>query len=872
MSILFYSVSFLMSLNVLNSEAKIQKDRIKSDIFDILTADVQNTENVKRLIKKTELSLLNALWSDELVMDNKTKKQISDVEAKLGNTWPLYTELVAKRLAEWWTDGTGGKVAAAQALIVAGGNNHAIAWYRQEKAEAYTNWKKYDSLITAMWTGIWSDSENRKLEYASLKLLTEAFVDVDDLLIQRPWTINMSTNTNWDVRVQFLWVFDPKMKLQSKLLNSDASEAEKLWPKKYKLKLKNKDGILNTYVIDGLELLSKADGTDLKLKFHTWLKIYEQDGKTLAGDIDFSQNISLWLKNIISHDDLDQKVSHSKMLQFKLKPDISTDIQKRSAFDTLNVAPANHITRGLELSYDKFFKQMEETAFLEIFQWLWMPSIDWLSDEEKKSLIKFIKSKITVLNSAKIDVADTNSFWNEYMKKKKEQWRYLYSEADYTWYLLSNINEDMKLYMKDYVKNKLKGQDLNIKKELPEFFADTLVSWSDDHVERKKTSRFMKSHINTKLSKDLKKDNYLKFLVGENHELSNQKVILDKNKEIWYDMGLSVLSPNSFQLKLKIGGKEQILLWNSHFSLIDNVLNSYDIPEGKVRLHIAYNIYKSMISMTEKAGMSLTTKRGNIRKTLSLSGNNIVLSKSRLKADRTSTNTMVFDEAEFQKTNDMKQLSGGLKDAAIFYHDIMQENYISFRNSTKWKFLGNRYTQTRLPSSWLFSPIKKLLNSNKSLDFNFEKIVTIWEDSIQIKFEKNKFTLVHWEKKYSSFDLAKILNKSVFRGMERKLFGEIYQELINKLRGNSKIKNKDFYVVDPIKAKTYIINKDWKVGYINQENKEIISRNGQKKWRGVVKNTSYSMTMLTNINELYQDPYLMSLLVKTMNEELRSIR
>lgn len=862
-----------MSLNVLNHEAKIQKDKIKSDIFDILTADVQNTENVKRLVKRTELSLVSVLWSDELVVDAKTKRQISDVESKLWDAvGTLYDQLITKRNDEWGADGTGGKVAAAQALILGGGIPAVLNQYRQEKADAYTNWRRYDSLISAMWTGAGSDNTNRKLEYTNLKLITEAFVDVDDLLVQRPWTINMSANTNWDIKTKFLWPLDPKMKLQSKLLNSDGTESERQWPKKYKLKLKNKDGSLNTYVVDGLELVSKSDGTELKLKFHTWLKIYEQDGKTLAGDLDFSQDISLWLKNIVSHDDLDQKASHSKMLQFKLRPDISTDIQKRAAFDTLNVAPANHITRGLELSYDKFFKQMEEMAFLEVFQWLWMPSIDWLSDEEKKSLIKFVKSKIIPLDLDKVHVADTNSFWNEYMKKKKEQWRYIYSEADYTGYLLSNIHEDMKLYMKDYVKNKLKSKDLEIKKELPEFFADALVSWWDDHVERKRTSRFMKSHIDTKLSKELKKDNYLKFLVGENHELNSQKVSLDKGKEISYDMGLSVLSPNSFQLKLKIGDKEQTLLWNSHFSLIDNVLNSYDIPEGKVRLHIAYNIYKSMIVMTEKASMSLTTKRGNIRKTLSLSGNNIVLSKSRLKSDRTSTNTMIFDEAEFQKTNDMKQLSGWLKDAAIFYHDIMQENYTSFRNSTKWKFLGNRYTQTRLPSSRLFSPIKKLLNSNKSLDFDFEKTVTIWEESIQIKFEKNKFTLVCGEKTYSSFDLSKILNKSVFHGKERKLFGEIYQELISKLRGNSKIKNKDFYVVDPIKAKTYIINKDGKVGYINQENKEIVSRNGQKKWRWIVKNTSYSMTMLTNTNELYQDPYLMSLLIRTMNEELRSIR
>jgi hypothetical protein len=47
-----------MSLNTLNHQANIHKDKIKSQLFDVLSAEITNTENVKRLIKKTEFGLL----------------------------------------------------------------------------------------------------------------------------------------------------------------------------------------------------------------------------------------------------------------------------------------------------------------------------------------------------------------------------------------------------------------------------------------------------------------------------------------------------------------------------------------------------------------------------------------------------------------------------------------------------------------------------------------------------------------------------------------------------------------------------------------------------------------------------------------------
>ena len=47
-----------MSLNTLNHQANTHKDKIKSQIYDVLYAEITNKENVKNIIKNTYISFM----------------------------------------------------------------------------------------------------------------------------------------------------------------------------------------------------------------------------------------------------------------------------------------------------------------------------------------------------------------------------------------------------------------------------------------------------------------------------------------------------------------------------------------------------------------------------------------------------------------------------------------------------------------------------------------------------------------------------------------------------------------------------------------------------------------------------------------------
>lgn len=53
--------------------------------------------------------------------------------------------------------------------------------------------------------------------------------------------------------------------------------------------------------------------------------------------------------------------------------------------------------------------------------------------------------------------------------------------------------------------------------------------------------------------------------------------------------------------------------------------------------------------------------------------------------------------------------------------------------------------------------------------------------------------------------------------MERDICGKVYEELIKKMRENSKVARTNFGVKDCITGRTYILDADGQLGYINAE-------------------------------------------------------
>ncbi len=193
-------------------------------------------------------------------------------------------------------------------------------------------------------------------------------------------------------------------------------------------------------------------------------------------------------------------------------------------------------------------------------------------------------------------------------------------------------------------------------------------------------------------------------------------------------MELKVLSPTSFVLELAIDGvKLPAKSSDSYFGLIESILGDYDVRSDKTRLHIAYNIYKSMLGIAQKRGLKLTRKEGKKhRRTLALENNNIRATNWELRDDRTSDYGNLFDEKEFQASSNMEDYTKGLKHLATEFHTLNKSERDKHRETTKrkWLFARNK-TKTKLPARWFFSPVKFLLNKNRNLNFDFDTTLNI---------------------------------------------------------------------------------------------------------------------------------------------------
>ena len=191
----------------------------------------------------------------------------------------------------------------------------------------------------------------------------------------------------------------------------------------------------------------------------------------------------------------------------------------------------------------------------------------------------------------------------------------------------------------------------------------------------------------------------------------------------------------------------------------------------------------------------------------------------------------------------------------------------------------------RLPTSFWFSPIKKILNRKDVTDFDFDTTVNSNWKRININFAKNKFTInMEWlDKPIESRDLWKILNKRqkktrIFDGMERDMLEGIYVALVNKLRENWKIASTDFWVRDDITWNMYVLNRDGRFGMIPREDLEsqwnpMIGPRWKESWILNHQRLDRSGLVLfekgsTEEKELLKNPFLMQKFMKTMNRRM----
>jgi len=559
---------------------------------------------------------------------------------------------------------------------------------------------------------------------------------------------------------------------------------------------------------------------------------------------------------------------HTKELEinFSNPSFLNTEALRRTAFDTYNSSwYGRRIENQFNTTFEKERYNIEREALERALKHGDWPKYELLNTPELKEQFyqKIRKSAHPSLPWLYFDALYTAYPINEY-----NRFRDRFTDDNRDWNKdNTNISSDRKY--RDFIHNNLEQKT----KESIAFWLDQLLidsalannylKWELttflDEIEKQKLDSNLhedivsdisdvkgwRHHLNKKRRHSVlwwfrlgpKDETPMRFFNWSKINIQNQKVNISTNTG---PEDLNNKEPVEYWLELEISWKNKIeatiaLEWESPFTLkswdpaalVRNVLRNQQIKYWKVRAHIAYNIIKWIINMATEIDMPLTYSVAPwINREIKLDWDNIVLEEQNDNWSKRVT-TKLFDYKLFELTNtfdssivnDNRSLRRWIDSLMSHVTLALNERHEQFCKATEFRW----NTTTNFPTSYRTSPLKKLLNARTNTNFDFETTVR-WKNwkNIQVSFSKNKFTINYeWLKKpISSKSLKKILNHTqwwfrVFDGVERNLCAWIYWELINKLRTNSKIAKTNFAVRDDVTWRTYVLDDDWKFGYLS---------------------------------------------------------
>lgn len=490
-------------------------------------------------------------------------------------------------------------------------------------------------------------------------------------------------------------------------------------------------------------------------------------------------------------------------------------------------------------------------------------------------------------------------------------------------YIHNNLEEQIKKYFEwrfDEVFSKNTDGNTYLKSQLTNYLSDIEhqkvdndvhqdVLWDIDAVDEMENRRRMSVDLNGRTYGIGRRDVApSRFLVGSNLDINNQTVNITTNNRpedlnnpepVKYDMHMEVSGKQQILVNIKIDKQKEIKLKaGDRTAMVKTILKCEAIQHGKVRAHVVYNLVKWFIQTCKKKDISLTYRdpwTGDMM-IIKMDGDNIVLEQQDNQANHGGTyrrnTTVLFDHQYFENTNtfdstrgnENRRLRVGIDKLMGHFNFAMNELHYQYRQASERKWMGLRRWETRmtLPTSFFLSPIKKILNIGKTTNFDFSTTVQSNGKNISVEFVKNKFTfnMDGLKKPISSRTLGKLLRYRVwwvriFDGMERDISGKIYEEVVKKMRENTKVARTNFWVKDYITGRTYILDSDGQIWYLSAEQAaedQNMIRKGRLNGReyGVVNNPPAGRTMCdeSETREVMKNPFLMGRLIKTMNNRM----
>ena len=416
------------------------------------------------------------------------------------------------------------------------------------------------------------------------------------------------------------------------------------------------------------------------------------------------------------------------------------------------------------------------------------------------------------------------------------------------------------------------------KKDSPDSAKDT-----DDDIKSIKMKEWPRSW---RYGKD---QNYLRFFNGSTWESGEQEVKVHTNsgpedsgnsESVKYKMNMNILWKNNITVDIDIDWQKHIpsmKSWNPT-TIIQRIMKNSNIKSWKARVHMWYNVVKWFIEMAKEKNIDLNYYDSTTWKYVEIDVDdktgNIILNNSEEISSYAKSETIIFDYKKFLNTNTFDNptynwsLRNGLFNCLSHFNKTMNNVHDRYANATRKRFWHknrskNRFSFPRLNAIW---------------GMNFDTSIQTKKWDINLKVERNKFTLSGWpiDWEISGKDLWKLLNKRIkkeriFDGVANDIMAWTYKAMIWKLREHSKIKKSSFWVKDDFTGKLYIIDSDWDF-WVMTKRQESIEWNPIRWKKNIwqIHSLPLGMNKLSE-NEtewLLRNPEIMPILIKAMSKRV----
>ena len=675
---------------------------------------------------------------------------------------------------------------------------------------------------------------NRLLEYEALKIELDK-LDVTRDLPDMKWTTYNASADLMKPGMTAVWY---------SFYDKDGVEING-WshPANYFVDVKLADGSIQNLRVTNLQI-----STTWNIDIST-VVFYDRAGAPVTINQAYEFSVNPWAIVTLPGIGWTNNFIHSKPLKI-VRPDPTalTSANRLTQLTNYN-AVSNSVSNAMTAIYDTEIKGIEKQAFFDGLKHADGPKFDKLTDAQKEDLYNRVRNEYMswwipnpALARANTNLNTINNYntwtlgfatWitsdDHPFSKDKEINKDTNARRN-------NLSNELENQIQAYFKNRFdaaftKHADGNtfLKAHLTEYLTELKENTKETttwHMDSALDLAVIK--MNTKGSKfnifSRKDNNYMKFLTGKSIDIPEQTLQL--KKEVKYSMRLEVSPKHQLISKIKINNKEVGIKGKDPMDLMQNILKNPAIKEGETRMHIAYNVMTWLIQMVNKENISLSSPVGT-NSTMKMDGKDIVLET----LDPTTRLTKVdkiFDYSLFDATKswtdpnmswrsvptpNIRTLRMGIDATTKHFNACMNKLNDNFNDALEKNIVP------KFPTSRGMSPIKKLLNHKNVMNFDFETSLTENGKNITISRTKNIFTLKIDDIEVKWRDLGKLLTTRrkgirIFDGVERAVCGEVYKTLVEKLRENTKIANSNFWVIDPISQKMYILDEDGQLWYI----------------------------------------------------------